>query len=59
MSISVGDVLHGFCGGAFGRESYGTKVVEAAGKDWVVAREIDTDQPQFFWGDPEEIEEYL
>ena len=56
--LTVGDTLHGFCGGAFGRESYGDKIVEALGKDWVVARETDTDQAQFYEGDPGQLEEY-
>lgn len=37
--VQLGDKLHGFCGGAFGRDSYGEKVVLAVGEDWVVARE--------------------
>ena len=37
--VQVGDVLDGFCGGWFGRDSYGQKHVEAVGNDWVVARE--------------------
>lgn len=38
----VGALLDGFCGGMFGRESYGTKRIEAIGPDWVIARDIDT-----------------
>ena len=56
--LCVGDTLRGFCGGAFGRESYGDKVVEGIGKDWVVARETDTGQAQFYGGDPQLLEEY-
>lgn len=37
--LRVGDVLYGFCGGAFGRDSYADKRVEAIGADWVVVRE--------------------
>lgn len=37
--LEVGDVLYGYCEGAFGRDSYGDKTVEAVGPDWVVARE--------------------
>lgn len=37
--LQVGDTLYGFCGGHFGRDSYGEKYVEAIGPDWVVARE--------------------
>jgi hypothetical protein len=35
---AVGDVLHGFCGGAFGRDSYDCRLVEATGHDWIVTR---------------------
>lgn len=34
-----GDLLVGYCGGYFGRDSYGDKRVEAVGADWVVARD--------------------
>lgn len=37
-TVNVGDVLHGFCGGEFGRDPFGCKTVEAVGPDWVVAR---------------------
>lgn len=37
--LRVGDVLHGFCGGEFGRDAYQCKRVEALGADWVVARD--------------------
>lgn len=36
--LAVGDVLHGFCGGIFGRDHYDCSVVEAVGPDWVVVR---------------------
>lgn len=39
MELQVGMTLSGFCNGAFGRESYGEKVVEAFGDDWIVVRE--------------------
>jgi hypothetical protein len=35
----VGTTLYGFCGGKFGRDSYGSKDIEAVGKDWIVVRE--------------------
>lgn len=38
--VAVGDIIHGFAGGRFGRDSYGCKRVEAVGPDWVVAREV-------------------
>ena len=36
--LAVGTILYGFCGGAFGRDSYDDKRVEAVGVDWVVVR---------------------
>lgn len=37
--LRVGDILYGFCGGFFGRDSYDDKRIEAVGSDWVVARQ--------------------
>ena len=37
--LEHGQVLYGYCGGYFGRESYAIKYVEAIGQDWVVARD--------------------
>lgn len=37
--LGIGDVLSGFCGGWFGRDSYDDKRVEAIGSDWVVVRD--------------------
>jgi hypothetical protein len=34
----VGDVIHGFAYGAFGRDHYDCVRVEAVGPDWIVAR---------------------
>ncbi len=34
----VGEVIHGLAGGAFGRDSYDCRRVEAIGHDWVVTR---------------------
>lgn len=34
----VGDVIHGFASGYFGRDSYDCRYVEAVGKDWLVTR---------------------
>lgn len=56
--LRVGDVLYGFCGGYFGRDSYGDKRVEAIGADWVVVREDDSyaqPGPNIYVGDPEEL----
>ncbi|WP_433731064.1 hypothetical protein ACQP2Y_21725 [Actinoplanes sp. CA-051413] len=33
-----GDIIHGFCGGSFGRDSYACRKVEAVGWDWIVTR---------------------
>jgi hypothetical protein len=41
MMLAVGQVLHGYCGGYFGRNSHECRRVEAVGFDWVVARRID------------------
>lgn len=48
----------GFCGGAFGRDEYGDKRVEAIGRDWVVARDTSTNDPLFYSGDPDRLMEY-
>lgn len=54
--IRVGTMLHGLCGGAFGRV-YECKRVEALGADWVVAR---TEDGEICFADvaPESLEEY-
>lgn len=39
MSLQIGQMLYGYCGGYFGRDSYDNKRIEAIGIDWVVARE--------------------
>lgn len=36
--LAVGDVIHGFAGGIFGRDHYVCCQVEALGRDWVVTR---------------------
>lgn len=45
-SPAVGDVLYGYCGGRFGRDSYGVKRVEAVSEtgDWIVVREGEGDE---------------
>lgn len=45
--LRVGQMLYGYCGGFFGRDSYDTKRIEAVGTDWVVAREVDSGQVVF------------
>lgn len=37
--LAVGDVIHGFASGAFGRDHYDCVRIEAVGPDWIVARE--------------------
>jgi len=56
--VRVGSVLYGYCGGAFGRDSYRNKRVEAIGADWLVCR---TDDGQVIFADyaPEDLTEYL
>lgn len=59
--LRVGDVLHGHCGGAFGRDSYGCKRVEALGADWVMCRVIsgyDRAVPSAAFCPPAELIEY-
>lgn len=41
--LEVGDVIHGFAQGGFGRDHYDCVKIEAAGKDWIVARDADGD----------------
>ncbi|TFI30172.1 hypothetical protein [Streptomyces sp. 4R-3d] len=50
--LAVGDVIHGFAHGAFGRDHYRCVRVEAVGSDWVVARDPDDDAhgPDFSTG---------
>lgn len=45
-----GDLLIGFCGGAFGRDAYFDKTVEAVGEDWIVIRDVDG-RPEFASGE--------
>lgn len=37
--LAVGDVIHGFAHGAFGRDHYHCVRIEAVGADWIVARD--------------------
>jgi hypothetical protein len=43
--IQVGDELHGYCGGYFGRDHYDCGIVEAVGRDWLVLRTMDAGDP--------------
>lgn len=40
-TFEVGDIIHGFAGGSFGRDSYDCKKVEYIGRDYIVLRVID------------------
>lgn len=57
--IEPGDTLYGFCGGHFGRDSYGDKIVVAVGRDWVVVRGADNGAPDFAAIAPELLTDYL
>jgi len=37
--LYVGQMLYGYCGGYFGRDSYGDKRIEGFGIDWIVCRD--------------------
>lgn len=39
--LKIGDVIHGFAQGGFGRDHYDCVRIEAAGPDWIVARAAD------------------
>lgn len=41
MRFLVGQPIHGFAGGVFGRDSYACRRVEAVGHDWIVTRSED------------------
>ena len=41
MILQIGQMLYGYCGGIFGRDSYDDKRIEALGFDWIVVREED------------------
>ena len=57
--IRVGSLLYGYCGGEFGRDSYGTKRVEAIGADWIVVRDVNEQaMPVFAVTDPNDLERY-
>ena len=39
--LAVGDVIHGFANGVFGRDHYECTRIEAVGRDWIVCRDAD------------------
>jgi hypothetical protein len=55
--IRIGTLLHGYCGGLFGRDNYNDKRVEAIGADWIVARDV-YGQVLFAEVKPEDLLEY-
>ena len=38
--LQIGQILYGYCGGFFGRNSHEDKRIEAIGIDWVVVRDV-------------------
>lgn len=38
--LQVGDELHGYCEGEFGRDYYECGYVEAIGRDWLILRTL-------------------
>lgn len=64
--LRVGDVLRGFCGGYFGRDSYGDKTVVHVALRYVVVSEQYLSRDGESWetayllysGDPSELLEY-
>ena len=50
--LAVGDTIHGFAHGAFGRDHYHCVRIEAAGPDWIVCRDPDAPEqgPSFTSG---------
>lgn len=54
---NIGRKLYGYCDGYFGRDSYGDKIIEAEGYDWIVAREYG--EPIFAFVPPEDKAELM
>jgi hypothetical protein len=54
--LLVGQMLYGYCGGYFGRDSYESKRVEAVGVDWVVCRDESGD---IYFASGEDIHDQL
>lgn len=60
MEQWIGKTLYYYCAGYFGSKSYADKVIEAIGKDWVVAREVSMGSPVLAtFNSREEMEEKL
>ena len=59
IPLRVGDLLDGFCSGAFTLGPEQVRV-EAIGADWVVVRSTDDDAAaQFYSGSPEDLTQYV
>lgn len=59
IPLRVGDLLDGFCSGAFTLGPEQVRV-EAIGADWVVVRSTDDDAAaQFYSGSPEDLAQYV
>lgn len=57
---NIGRIIHGYCNGYFGRDSYGSKRIEGEGHDWIVARGLDKDaETEFASIEPERKEELI
>ena len=54
FDFKVGDIVHGFAQGAFGRDSYDCRRVEAIGSDWIVTRNSqgEAEFTTYQWLDP-------
>jgi len=46
--LRVGELIHGFVGGQFGRDHFDCSRIEAIGADWVVARPLEPTYPPVF-----------
>lgn len=59
--MKIGDVIHGFCQGIFGRDHYDCCRVEAMGPDWIVTRKVDGNAVELVQGlrDIEALEKFL
>jgi hypothetical protein len=59
IPLPVGDLLDGYCAGAFILGPDQVRV-EAIGADWVVVRSTDHDAPaQFYSGSPEDLAQHV
>ena len=40
---NIGTKIYGYCEGYFGRDGYGTKIILAEGRKWIVCSYLDED----------------